>query len=117
MTIQGQLAQSAQAQERPIWQFAMIPSAPNADLMLLANTSIQTRVPPSDVDAVIEMHVTLFSGMHSPVKLGILKRQRFKEAGRHARIETSLKALNSPQPIELTLAEWKAIVEEIEDED
>ena len=46
-----------------------------------------------------------------------LKRQKFTPHGRDERIAASLAALNAPQAIELTTAEWKAIVEEeIEDQ-
>lgn len=50
-------------------------------------------------------------------KLAIMKRQKFKQAGRQARIEASLAALNAPQPTNLTPAQWKALLEEIENED
>ena len=50
-------------------------------------------------------------------KLAILKRQKFRQAGRQARIEASLAALNAPQPTNLTPSEWKALIEEIENED
>lgn len=49
-------------------------------------------------------------------KLLLLKRQKFSPAGREQRIAASLAALNAPQPIDLTLAEWKEIAEEVEDE-
>lgn len=50
-------------------------------------------------------------------KLTILKRQKFRQAGRQARIEASLAALNAPQPTNLAPSEWKALTEEIENED
>lgn len=50
-------------------------------------------------------------------KLASLKRQKFQKAGKQARIEASLAALNSPQPISLTPAQWKALIEETENED
>jgi len=51
------------------------------------------------------------------LKLSLLKRQKFTPEGKQARIAASLAALNASQPIDLPIAEWKAIVEEIEDED
>jgi hypothetical protein len=50
-------------------------------------------------------------------KLALLKGQTFTAEGRESRILASLEAINSPQPISLSLAEWKEIVEEVEDED
>lgn len=50
-------------------------------------------------------------------KLTILKRQKFRQVGRQARIEASLAALNAPQPTNLAPSEWKALIEEIENED
>jgi hypothetical protein len=51
------------------------------------------------------------------LKLSLLKRQKFTPEGKQARIAASLAALNASQPIDLPMDEWKAIVEEIEDED
>jgi len=50
-------------------------------------------------------------------KLAVLKLQKFKLEGKEQRIATSLAALNAPQPTELSLAEWKEIVEEVEDDE
>lgn len=50
-------------------------------------------------------------------KLAILKRQKFQKAGKQARIEASLAALNSQQPTSLPPAQWKALIEETENED
>jgi len=44
----------------------------------------------------------------------LLKRQRFTPEGEQSRIAASLAALNATQPTDLTLTEWKEIVEEIE---
>jgi len=49
--------------------------------------------------------------------LALLKRQRFNRELRQRRIAASLAALNGPQPTELTLSEWKEIVQEVEDEE
>jgi len=51
------------------------------------------------------------------LKLALLKRRKFTREGRPERIATSLAALNAPQPIDLTLEQWKQILEEVEDED
>jgi len=50
-------------------------------------------------------------------KLALLKRQKFTTLGRDQRVAASLAALNSPQPTELPLEQWKEIAEEIGDED
>src|SRR5262249_12759366 len=50
-------------------------------------------------------------------KLAFLKRNKFTPDGRQGRIEASLAALNAPQPTNLTLAQWKELLEEVEDED
>jgi len=49
------------------------------------------------------------------IKLTRLKQQKFTPEARDRRIAASLAALNAPQPIELSPAQWKEIVEEIED--
>ena len=50
-------------------------------------------------------------------KLDILKRHTFTPEDRENRIAASLAALNAPQPTVLTKAEWKEIVEEVEDDE
>ena len=59
----------------------------------------------------------LLASAQPDFKLALLKRQKFTPEGRERRIAASLAAMNAPQPTELTLAQWKEIVEEIEDED
>ncbi|HWZ43710.1 MAG TPA: hypothetical protein VNW97_09540 [Candidatus Saccharimonadales bacterium] len=51
------------------------------------------------------------------LKLALLKRQTFTVDGRAGRVAASLAALNATQPTDLALAQWKEILEEIEDED
>ena len=120
MTLHGQLAQSARsAKLQTVPQFAdLLVSMGNVNSGLLGNAYAQTmRISPLDVDSAIETYRMILSGSQPSFKLAMLKRQRFTSEGRHARIETSLAALNAPQPTELTLAQWKALLEEIEDED
>lgn len=50
-------------------------------------------------------------------KLAMLKRKVFTPERREERIRASLAALNSPQLINLTLAQWKTVAEEMEDDD
>jgi len=53
----------------------------------------------------------------SSPRLQLLKAQKFAAVDRQQRIAASLAALDSPQPTNLSIAKWKEIVEEIEDED
>ena len=85
---------------------------------LLGNVYAQVvHVSSSNVDNVLETYGNLLSGVPPFFKLAMLKRQKFTPEGRLARIEKSLAALNAPQPTKLTLRQWKALLEEIEDED
>jgi len=49
------------------------------------------------------------------MKLARLKQQKFTPKGKAQRVAASVTALYAPQPIELPPAQWKEIVEEIED--
>ena len=71
----------------------------------------------SDIDSVMETYGTLFGNVPPFVKLVMLKRQKFAREGREARIAVSLAALNAPQPTELSVEQWKELLEEVEDED
>jgi hypothetical protein len=85
---------------------------------LLGNVYAQVvHVSSFDVDSVFETYGKLLSGRAPFSELAMLKRQRFTREGRQDRIERSLAALNAPQPTDLTLAQWKALLEEVEDED
>lgn len=114
MMLQGQLGQ-------PQWHVppdVLMPSSPEGiNAPLLGNTYIQSRAPVPDAETVIEMYRILVTGALPGVKLAMWKRQKFKEAGRQQRIEASLVALNAPQPTNLTVVQWKALLEEIEEED
>lgn len=113
MTLQGQLAQSHGTMPNMPFFASMQPfETTNA---LLGNAYIQTRA--IDVDTVIEQYLTLFNGADPSKRLSILKRQKFKELGKEARITASLAALNAQQPTELTLAQWETILDEDEEED
>ena len=118
MTPQGQLAQSIQGQLSSFQPFPLTPpGAESTYVPLLGNTFIQTPQPSFTVDTVMAMYRTLVSGASPFVKLDILKRNRFTPAGRQARIEASLAAVNGPKPTVLTAAQWKELMEEIEEED
>lgn len=49
-------------------------------------------------------------------RLAILKGNKFTAEGREQRIRISLDALNTPQPITLTLEQWKEVVVEAAEE-
>lgn len=53
----------------------------------------------------------------SQTKLQILKKQTFTTEGREARIASALAALDAPQHTNLTLEQWKWVIEESEDSD
>ncbi|SRR6266403_744248 len=59
----------------------------------------------------------LFSVYKSAFKLGLLKQQKFTPEGKDRRVAASLAAMNAAQPTELSLQQWKEIVEEIEDDE
>jgi hypothetical protein len=114
MTLLEQLAQSPQAQTVPVLPFSI--STVNSGL--LGNASAQiVRFSSADVDRVIDAYHRILNGARPSFRLGLLKRQTFARATRQARIEKSLAALNAPQPTTLSLGQWKAILEEVEDED
>jgi hypothetical protein len=119
--MQGQLAESG----RSSWQPGV---PPFTDLLLpmgsvntglLANAYTQTTSASFiDVGAVIITYRTILGGAESNTNpLAVLKRQKFTAERQQARIEASLAALNAPQPTELSTAQWKALLEEVEDED
>jgi len=118
VTPQEQLAQSARsARSQTVPPFADFPPS-SVDVGangLLGNTSGQISVFSFDVE--METYHTLLSSAQPAFKLAILKGQKFTPEGRQQRIAASLAALNAPQPTDLTLAQWKEIVEEVEDED
>lgn len=51
-----------------------------------------------------------------PDPLALLKGRKFTPEGRRARINASLAALDAPQPTELSIAQWKAILAEEDDD-
>ena len=113
MMPQGQLGQSLQP---PV--FLEMPAATiRFNLGLLGNDAIQ--IPPRSADSksLLSAYRKFLAPAQPTFRLALLKRQKFTPQDRATRIAASLAALNAPQPTDLTLAEWKEIVEEIEDED
>jgi hypothetical protein len=84
---------------------------------MLNNIWVQVPVRLSDSDMVVAAYQNLIAAVQPGFKLALLKRQKFTASERERRIARSLEALNAEQPIDLPLAIWKEIVEEIEDED
>lgn len=112
MILQGQLGQGHMPPH-----VLMPPPASMINAPLLGNASVQKRSQVPNLETWMEMYRTLLNGALPSVKLAILKRQKFKESSRQARIEASLAALNAPQPTELTLEQWKAVLAEEEEEE
>ncbi len=113
MMLQGQLDQS---QLPPV-----LNGVPAADVLVntgfLGNDAIQIPAKIADPDNLWAAYRRLLASAEPAFKLALLKRRKFTPEGREKRIAASLAALNAPQPTDLTLAQWKEIVEEIEDED
>ncbi len=84
---------------------------------LLGNQSSQAPTVQAVADSLIDSYRRLRSASQPAFKLALLMQQKFTPEGSEQRVATSLAALNAAQPTELSLAEWKGIVEEIEDDE
>lgn len=85
-----------------------------ADVGLLGN--LRGQKPSSQAPGVPLLYLYWNTLSSEPgVKLARLKQQKFTLEGKAQRVAASLAALYAPQPIELAPAQWKEIVEEIED--
>jgi hypothetical protein len=109
-------------------KLSALQSPPSFENLMLATSDMRTgllgnayaqvvHLFPFDVDSVLKSYGKLLGGMPPSFKLAMLKRQKFTPEGQRARIEKSLAALNAAQPTDLTLAQWKSLLEEVEDED
>jgi hypothetical protein len=85
-----------------------------ADVGLLGNLLGQQ--PSSQAPGVVLVY-SYWNTLNSEpgMKLARLKQQKFTPKGKAQRVAASVTALYAPQPIELPPAQWKEIVEEIED--
>ena len=85
----------------------------------LGDADIQRPFPTRFIHALSSLFISyaLMDAVQSSFKLELLKRHKFTPDGREQRIRDSLAALNAPQPTTLTAAEWKEIIEEVEEED
>jgi hypothetical protein len=113
MMLQGQLGQSQYPQHLFDWG----PTQVRSDAGLLGNEAIQNPAKLLDPAVLLAEYKRILAASLPAFRLNILKRQKFTLEGRQARIAASLAALNAPQPIDLNLAQWKQVLEEIEDED
>ena len=95
-----------------------VPSS-TTQFSLLDNQSIQEgRTERRDFGQEIDWFLMrTFAAGRPQAKLAFLKSQHFRPEGREQRIRASLAALDAPQPTQLTVQQWKEVVEEIEEED
>ncbi len=112
MMLQGQLVS-----QHPL----VLQNIPSAATFLrhgeLGNEAIQVPTRMMEADTFIATYRRLLAWAQPTVKLALLKRQKFTAEGRSQRIASSLAAVYGPQPTRLTVAQWKEIVEEVEEED
>lgn len=114
MTVQGQLGQPQQAPA-----LVGVPAQQIRVVGLLGNEHMQvpTQWVSSDSQTFFTLYRNLIASAQPAFKLTLLKRQKFTADGRQERIAASLAAVNAPQPTDLTLAQWREIAEEVEDEE
>jgi hypothetical protein len=114
MIPQQQLANSGQVYV-PV---EFVPTQLPANVSLLGNKFSQAPTMQAVAHGFVDLHYfKLFSAYQSAFKLGLLKQQKFTPEGKQSRVAASLAALNAAQPTELSLQQWKEIVEEIEDDE
>jgi hypothetical protein len=87
------------------------------DVGLLGNKYAQAPSSWGEADTLPETYRRMVSAAQPAFKLGALKQQKFTPHGKQERIAASLAALDDPQPTELSLAQWKEVIEEIEDDE
>lgn len=113
MMPQGQLVQTQQ----PLAFGFLHARAATVNGSSLGNRSMQISTNLADSNSLGDAFRAMLIPAQPAVRLALLKRQKFTPEGREQRIEASLAALNAAQPTELTLAQWKELLEEAEDED
>jgi hypothetical protein len=84
---------------------------------LLGNQYAQAPSTWGEADTLSETYRRLVTAAQPAFRLAVLKHQKFTPQGKQERIAASLAALNAPQPTELSLAQWKDVMEEIEDDE
>ncbi len=84
---------------------------------LLGNSLSQAPTTLLIADSIVDAYRRLLGASQPTFKLALLKQLKFAPEGKEQRIASSLAALNAAQPTELSLAQWKEIVEEIEDDE
>ena len=113
MMPQGQLGQP---QQPSMLAETATPAWARTNVGLLGNDAIQSPAWIADLNGLSADYRRILVSALPAFKLAALKRQKFSPDGRQARTAASLAALNAPQPTDLSLAQWKQVVEEIEDE-
>jgi hypothetical protein len=110
MNLQEQLGKPQQLMNPTLPQYS-------ANLGVLGNEFAQAPTSLGETDALVETYHKLVAAAQPAFKLASLKLRKFIAEGREHRIAASLAAVNASQPTNLTQAQWKEIVEEIEEED
>jgi hypothetical protein len=110
MNLQEQLGKPQQLMDAPLPHFA-------SNLSVLGNKFAQAPAAQGETDDFVEAYHKLVGAAQPAFKLAFLKQRKFAAEGREQRIAGSLAAVDAAQPTELTQAQWKEIVEEIEEED
>jgi hypothetical protein len=113
MMLQGQLGESSQVPSI----LEMPETFARRDFGLLGNESIQFLQVTPELGGLQAANRRSRVLIRPAFKLAMLKSQIFAPNSRQRRVAESLAAVNAPQPTNLSLAQWKDIVEEIEDED
>jgi flavorubredoxin len=110
MIVQEQLGKPQQLTGAPLLQSS-------SSLSVLGNQFAQAPTVRGEANAMVEAYRKLVSTAQPAFRLALVKQRKFTSEGRVERIAASLAAVNAAQPTELTPAQWKEIVEEIDEED
>jgi hypothetical protein len=87
------------------------------DAGLLGNKYAQAPSSWGEGDTLPEIYQRLLDAVQPAFKLALLKQQKFTPQGRQGRIAGSLEALNFHQPTNLSLAQWREVIEQVEDDE
>lgn len=87
------------------------------DFGLLGNQLAQNPSFEGVATNLVDSYYKLRSAPQPALRLALIKQRKFTLVGRDSRIAASLAALNARQPTELSLSEWKQILEEVQDDE
>jgi hypothetical protein len=111
MIVQEQLGKPQQLTGAPLLQSS-------SNLSVLGNHFAQAPTVRGEANAMmVEAYRKLVGTAQPAFKLALVKYRHFTSEDKEQRIAASLAAVNAAQPTELTPAQWKEILEEIEEED